>query len=222
VLAFSAPQFVTLAPLHERVMSVRLGLVVAVMVGAITLAPAASPQTIAATSAVSRPMTGPTVVVMPLDQPAPIQRAILLKSPPLHSALSLDRRVADAGADVSDLDAEVACMAKAIHHEAANQPLKGQLALAQLIMNRLKSPLFPKSICAVVNQAGQFFHTARYHPLASDERWHVAVGVARIAREEGDAALAPGALFYQASSARPHWSHHHVEVARIGQHVFYR
>ncbi|HLK23972.1 MAG TPA: cell wall hydrolase [Caulobacteraceae bacterium] len=205
-------------------MNLRLGLPVATILGAsLLLAPSAFPQTITATSAVIRPVgAGPAVLVMPADQPAPIQRAILSESPPLHFALSLDRRVAAAGADVGNLDAELSCLAKAIHHEAANQSLKGQLALAQLIMNRVKSPLFPKTICAVVNQAGQFFHTARYQPHGADERWHTAVGIARIAREAAEPELVPGALFYHATYVRPHWAHRRAEVARIGQHVFYR
>jgi N-acetylmuramoyl-L-alanine amidase len=204
-------------------MSLRFGLPVATILGAsFVLAPAASPQTITATSTMIRPMTGPAIMVMPADAPAPIERTVLLKSPPLHSALSLQVRVGQAGEDVSDLDADLACLAKVIHHEAANQPLKGQLALAQLIMNRVKSPLFPKTVCSVVNQHGQFFHTAAYHPKAGDTRWHTAVGIARIAREDAEPALAPGALFYHASYVRPYWAHRRVEVARIGQHVFYR
>ena len=141
-----------------------------------------------------RPMTGPAIMVMPADAPAPSDHVVLSESPPLHAALSLEARVVVAGADIDHLDGDLACMAKAIHHEAANQSLKGQLALAQLIMNRVKSPLFPKTICAVVNQAGQFFHTARYHPHSSDDRWHTAVGIARIAREDAEPALVPGAL----------------------------
>ena len=204
-------------------MSLRLGLPIAAIVGAsLILAPSASPQTITAATAVMRPMAGQAIVVMPADAPAPIQRTMLAKSPPMRSTLSLEARVLIRGADVAELDSDLACMAKAIHHEAANQPLKGQLALAQLIMNRLKSPLFPKTICAVVNQPGQFFHTARYHPHSGDGRWHTAVGIARIAREDADPQIVPGALFYHASYVHPYWAHRRDEVARIGQHVFYR
>ena len=67
---------------------------------------------------------------------------VLSESPPLHAALSLEARVVVAGADIDHLDGDLACMAKAIHHEAANQSLKGQLALAQLIMNRVKRRCF--------------------------------------------------------------------------------
>jgi len=204
-------------------MSLRLGLPIATIVGAsLILAPSASPQTITAATAVMRPMVGQAIVVMPEDAPAPIERPMLAKSPPLHSTLSLEARVLVSGADVAELDADLACMAKAIHHEAANQPLKGQLALAQLIMNRVKSPLFPKTICGVINQPGQFFHTGRYHPRVGDERWHTAVGIARIAREDAEPQIVPGALFYHASYVHPYWAHRPVEVARIGQHVFYR
>jgi N-acetylmuramoyl-L-alanine amidase len=212
-----------LAQWQSERMHLRFGLPIATILGAsLVFAPQAFPQTITASSAMIRPMTGPAIMVMPADAPAPSEHVVLSESPPLHAALSLEARVADAGADTDHLDADLDCMAKAVHHEAANQPLKGQLALAQLIMNRVKSPLFPKTICAVVNQAGQFFHTARYHPHASDDRWHTAVGIARIAREDAEPALVPGALFYHASYVRPYWAHRRVEVARIGQHVFYR
>jgi len=212
-----------LAQWQSERMHLRFGLPVATILGAsLVFAPQAFPQTITASSAMIRPMTGPAIMVMPADAPAPIEHVMLSKSPPLHAALSLAARVVADGADVGHLDADLACMAKAIHHEAANQSLKGQLALAQLIMNRVKSPLFPKTICAVVNQAGQFFHTARYNPHASDPRWRTAVGIARIAREDAEPALAPGALFYHAAYVRPYWAHRRVEVARIGEHVFYR
>jgi N-acetylmuramoyl-L-alanine amidase len=205
-------------------MNLRIGLPVAAIMGAsLVLAPAASPQTMTASSTMIRPAAGgDALVVMPADLPAPIERAVLIKSPPLHSALALERRVAEAGADVSGLDAETSCLAKVIHHEAANQSLKGQLALAQLIMNRVKSPHFPKSICSVVNQPGQFFHTASYHPSGDAERWHTAVGIARIARDDAEPALAPGAVFYHASYVHPAWFHHRELVTRIGAHVFYR
>jgi spore germination cell wall hydrolase CwlJ-like protein len=134
----------------------------------------------------------------------------------------LDVRVANAGADVAQLDSELECMAKVVHHEAANQSLQGQLAVAQLILNRVKSPLFPKTICKVVNQRGQFFSTKAYAAPVSSPRWRTSVAIARIARIDDLPAVAPGALFYHASYVTPSWSHRRVKVARIGANVFYR
>lgn len=119
------------------------------------------------------------------------------------------------------VDSELECMAKAIHHEAANQPLKGQLAVGQVIRNRTKSGRFPKSFCAVVNQPGQFFSTARYAVNAESPRWQTALAVARVAMQQSAPQVAPGALFFHADYSRPAWTHHQL-VTQIGAHLFYR
>ena len=195
------------------------------------MASAAAPQSLVApaqtVAAPASPVTAPTggtsMVVNSADTPpAAIGPGADAAPSAAAPAVTLDDRVAREGADVAALDPELECMAKVVHHEAANQSLKGQLAVAQLILNRVKSPLFPKSICAVVNQPGQFFHTARYFVPASSPRWHVAVGIARVARADDMPPVAPGALFYHASFARPYWAHRRVLVARVGGNVFYR
>ncbi len=118
------------------------------------------------------------------------------------------------------VDSELECMAKAIHHEAANQPLKGQLAVGQVIRNRSQSGRFPKSFCAVVNQPGQFFSTASY-AVKDSKRWQTALAVARLAMQDSTPQVAPGALFFHANYSRPAWTHHQM-VAQIGAHLFYR
>jgi spore germination cell wall hydrolase CwlJ-like protein len=139
-----------------------------------------------------------------------------------HPSLSLRALVAHVKADAVQADSETVCLAKVVHHEASNQSLEGQLAVAQLIINRLKSPEFPKTICSVVNQRGQFFETASYRTPASSSLWKVSVAIARIAREGVMPEVAPGALFYHAYYVQPGWSHRMVRVAKIGDHIFYR
>jgi spore germination cell wall hydrolase CwlJ-like protein len=135
---------------------------------------------------------------------------------------SLEARVAAVIADAAPVDAETLCMAKVVHHEAANQSLEGQLAVAQLILNRTNDDRFPKTICGVVNQHGQFFHIASYRAPVKDPRWVTALAIARIARDGGMDPVAPGALFYHATYVKPPWMMKRVRVARIGQHIFYR
>jgi spore germination cell wall hydrolase CwlJ-like protein len=120
------------------------------------------------------------------------------------------------------MDRELECMAKAVHHEASNQTLKGQLAVAQLILNRTRSDVFPKTICAVINQRGQFFHTGSYRAPVRSPNWRRAIAVARLARQDAVAQIVPGALFYHADYVRPNWSHKHTRLAQIGAHIFYR
>jgi spore germination cell wall hydrolase CwlJ-like protein len=117
---------------------------------------------------------------------------------------------------------EQLCLAKAVYHEAANQPLNGQLAVAQVILNRIKSGIFPKSVCAVVNQKSQFFRTASFAVPTDTQRWQTAVAVALVAQHRHMADVAPGALFFHASYVRPPWRGRHTRVAQIGDHIFYR
>ena len=130
--------------------------------------------------------------------------------------------VADA-AETAKLDAEVECIAKVVVHEAGNQSRKGQLAVAQLIMNRIESGRFPATACGVANQPGQFFRTADYNPPRNSATWSSAVEVAREAREGTSEKVVPGALFFQAAYASTgSFFRSRQRVATLGDHVFYR
>lgn len=52
--------------------------------------------------------------------------------------------------------ASILCLSSVIHHEARGEPFKGQVAVAQVVLNRVKSPHFPNTICKVVKQRKQF------------------------------------------------------------------
>jgi spore germination cell wall hydrolase CwlJ-like protein len=171
----------------------------------------------------------PTPQVVAPGLPAPETNAPAVEGVPAADAAPavqpdapLDVRVAAEGQNIASLDSELECMAKVVHHEAANQSLQGQLAVAQLILNRVRSPLFPKTICAVVNQPGQFFSTRAWPAPVHSPRWHTSVAIARIAREANMPEIAPGALFYHAAFVTPSWSKRRVKVGRIGENVFYR
>lgn len=116
------------------------------------------------------------------------------------------------------------CMAKVIYHEARNQPRKGQLAVAQTLLNRKKvGGRFGDTICEVANKPGQYFNTHAYHPDEDSDGWANAVDVAREALTGGADPVVPGALFYRASY-RPATSFFRSRqaVATIGAHIFYR
>ncbi|SNS37107.1 Cell Wall Hydrolase [Sphingomonas laterariae] len=130
--------------------------------------------------------------------------------------------VAVAAADPID-EAELDCMAKVVHHEAGNQSRDGQLAVAQLIMNRLESGRFADSVCAVVNQRGQFFNTHAYNPKRTTAMWQSAVDVSREAMVGTTADVVPGALFYHATYiAPPRFFRTRQRAGVLGDHIFYR
>jgi spore germination cell wall hydrolase CwlJ-like protein len=140
----------------------------------------------------------------------------------LITPAGLRRLVAIQVAHPGPLRPEVECMARTIYHEAANQALSGQLAVAQVIMNRTRSGAFPNSVCAVVDQPGQFSQAPVTVAAESAKPWSAAVAIAVIAQQQRFPQIAPGALFFHAAWMRPTWSDEHQRVAQIGDHIFYR
>lgn len=130
-------------------------------------------------------------------------------------------RAAVAGLAVAEED--LVCLAKAVRHEAGGQARDGQLAVAQLIVNRLRSGRFAGTVCGVVNQQGQFFRTAGYNPDRSSAVWANAVAVAHEALAGETPGVAPGALFFHAAFQPPSgFFRTRQRVASLGGNVFYR
>lgn len=120
-------------------------------------------------------------------------------------------------------DAELECLAGAIYFEAKGEPLAGQLAVAEVIINRTKSGRYPTSMCGVVKQRGQFsfVHGGRFPAIARDSaNWRKAVAIAQIAVKDLADSPAEDALAFHATYVSPHWRM--KRVATVGNHVFYR
>lgn len=117
---------------------------------------------------------------------------------------------------------DLACVAGAIYFEAKGEPLSGQLAVAQVIINRAKSGRFPKTVCSVVTQPGQFsfVHGGRIPPVGGNAAYRTAVAVARVALAEAWDSPVPAAMYFHARRVAPRWNR--TQVAAIGNHVFYR
>jgi spore germination cell wall hydrolase CwlJ-like protein len=122
-------------------------------------------------------------------------------------------------------DAEQDCLANAVYFEARGEPLQGQLAVAEVVMNRAASGRFPTSLCGVVVQRSQFsfVHRGRMpHADRASEAWRRAVGVARVAAEGKTPRLLPSTcLWYHANYVSPSWGHRLEVTTRIGLHIFY-
>jgi len=170
-------------------------------------------------------VTQPVQPVLEAPAAAPVQAAPASTSTssseatPAAERATAPRRTASASASAAAPDRELTCLAKVVVHEAGNQSRAGQLAVAQVVMNRVRSPRFPNTICGVVMQRGQFFNVHAYNP-PRDGRWRRALEVARDAREGVSAPVVGGAFFFHAAYAPPFRGR--TRVARLGDHVFYR
>ena len=187
---------------------------------------AEAPTPVAAPPTDATPMTAPPVPATAND---PIVATRSLDDthfqPPLSDTLSpeaLKRLVALHTARPQPMRPAVECLARTVYHEAANQALWGQLAVAQVVVNRTRSGAFPASVCGVVGQPGQFSQGPVGLSATLGRPWGAAVAIATIAQAGEFRQIAPGALFFHAASMRPSWSGAHERIAQIGDHIFYR
>jgi spore germination cell wall hydrolase CwlJ-like protein len=160
---------------------------------------------VATTSAPPIPAPQPAVASRPAD-----------KQPSLNSLVE-----SHAAAELTD--EELVCLARAVYFESKGEPLEGQLAVAEVIINRSKSGRFPTSLCGVVKQKSQFsFVRGGRIPAAPDDAaWRKAVGIARIAQQDLADSAGSKALFFHARYVRPGWRGL-TRVASVGNHIFYR
>lgn len=139
-------------------------------------------------------------------------------------AISLHQLVADMDGSES-MTEEMRCLAGAIYFESRGEPLEGQLAVAQVIINRAESRQFPSSYCGVVYQRAQFsFVRGGSMPRirTGSSAWKRAQAVARIAHQGLWESEVDDSLYFHAKYVRPGWARKKVARAHIDTHIFYR
>lgn len=131
----------------------------------------------------------------------------------------------------ADGGAQWECLAEALYFEARGETIKGQFAVAEVIMNRVKSGRFPDSVCGVINQGTgqkyqcQFTYTCDGLP----EQVHEARAWDRVGKVAGAILdgrapmnLTDGATHYHTTAVHPRWARTYTKTAAIGVHLFYR
>jgi len=123
------------------------------------------------------------------------------------------------------------CLAEGIYFEARGEEEAGQAAVAQVILNRVRNPSYPKTICGVVYQNERRRHGCQFsfacdgrsEVIAEQKHWDIARQIARDVTggliwlpEVGDS------THYHARYVRPGWGRSMIKVDKIGAHIFYR
>jgi spore germination cell wall hydrolase CwlJ-like protein len=166
--------------------------------------------------------------VRPLDpnSAAAINAEIPIADVPNPAASPLALRFAS----VADRARSLQCLTEAVYYEAATEPLDGQRAVAQVVLNRVRHPAYPNSVCGVVYQGHerrtgcQFSFTCDGSlgraPMMS--LWNRARQVAAEALAGGVYAPVGYATHYHANYVVPYWASSLVKSAEVGAHIFYR
>ncbi len=125
------------------------------------------------------------------------------------------------------------CLTQAIYFEARGEPLEGQLAVAQVVLNRYSDPRYPKSICGVVYEhhpgaasfACQFSFSCDKWPdvVWNRDAWAIAKTIAYLANSRRLSDVTGGrATHYHTTWVSPDWSHEISFTRTLGNHIFYR
>lgn len=124
------------------------------------------------------------------------------------------------------------CLAENVYYEARGEPLKGQYAVAEVVLNRMRSKHFPDNVCKVVHES-RFDRVRRrfvaHFSWTDDNRtsdpagpaWDQAMEVAAAVYDQKQEPVVPGALFYHATYVHPSWAKTKKPLAKIGNHIFY-
>lgn len=131
----------------------------------------------------------------------------------------------------SNVDRTLDCLAMNIYKEAGGESFEGKVAIAQVTLNRVDHPLFPKDICAVVYQKNvimekvvcQFSWHCEAHTMKKpqDKNYKESYAVAKKVLLEGFRLDSlEDALYFHAVHVNPRWPY--KKIATIGNHIFYR
>lgn len=125
-------------------------------------------------------------------------------------------------------DAEWQCLTEALYFEARGESLQGQVAVAEVILNRVDSALYPRTICKVVKQRGgggcQFSYVCdgRADRMRDKTAADLAGRIARAMLDGAPRVLTEGATHFHSRSVKPGWSKRFAHTTTIGAHAFYR
>jgi len=125
-------------------------------------------------------------------------------------------------------DEQWQCLTQALYFEARGESMKGQFAVAEVILNRVDSPTYPSTVCGVVGQRGggscQFSYVCdgasdkMREPTAMER----ARRIARVMLDGAPRTLTDGATHFHTAGVRPRWAQRYPQTAAIGAHLFYR
>ena len=141
------------------------------------------------------------------------------------------------------LETAFICLALNTYHEAKNQSLVGQIATAQVVMNRVEDDRFPSTVCEVVKQGPtrpSWEDPEKEYPIKhrcqfswycdgkddtpkNEKAWRKAQDVAFLVYyNKIQLDITEGATHYHATYVRPSWAKTKKRTTRIEKHIFYR
>lgn len=118
----------------------------------------------------------------------------------------------------------ILCLSAAIFYEARNQPVDGQLAVAEVILNRVQSDRYPDDACEVINQFKQFSYTndGKSDDFLKEAEQEAVIRAILVASEVLNGyGLGITSTHYHTTSVSPYWTEFYDYDGKLGDHMFY-
>ena len=182
------------------------------------LAPEQAAALVAATS------TSPREIRAVGDEAKLINASLPFSTAPVQAALPFQIR-----GDQLDHRRALLCLTQAVYYEAGFEPLEGRRAVAQVVLNRLRHPAFPKSVCGVVYQGSRspvcqfsFVCDGSLYRAPAPLAWRESMAVADAALRGYVETAVGSATHYHADYVAPRWAPMLTKLTQLGAHIFYR
>ena len=133
------------------------------------------------------------------------------------------------------------CLALNVYHEARDQPFSGQVAVAQVVMNRVKDNRYPDNVCDVVTQGPtrpswrdgtpvpvrhmcqfSWYCDGKKDVPEDSKTWEESIRLAQMVLDEGMYDFTHGASHYHNDTVHPYWADHLYKTLTIDNHIFYK
>lgn len=126
---------------------------------------------------------------------------------------------------------EQRCLAEAVYFEARGESVNGQIAVAQVVLNRVRNPAYPKTICKVVYQNRRLRNRCQFsfacdgkkERITSQRAWRLAQKVSKdTTKGESYLEMVGASTHYHATYVRPRWARSMNKQGKVGLHIFYK
>ena len=123
---------------------------------------------------------------------------------------------------------DLKCLSEVVYHEARGESTRGGIAVAEVVLNRAKSPNFPKTICGVMAQKYRgscqfsFMCNGLINKSKNAALWKKSQEIAKSVLDGQTQKVSGGALYFHASYVRPSWTNRLSRTTKIGAHTFYK
>ena len=128
------------------------------------------------------------------------------------------------------MNRELKCLSEALYFEARGEQIEGQIAVADVIINRRESSQFPNTICGVVSEGSHKKHACQFSyncdgklELIYDKKTYRRIAkLSSMILNGAFSDVTKGATFFHASEVSPSWSKKFIKTRKIGRHIFYK